>query len=60
MKKEQLTISGRTCFLYLDAAATHLLIQPVDEHDLEVLDHEVEAIRNQTAGVRLHGAAAMS
>ena len=48
MKREQLTISGRTCYLYHDAAATHLLIQPVDEHDLEVLNQEVEAIRNQT------------
>lgn len=48
MKREQLTISGRTCFLYHDAAAPHLLIQPVDEHDLEVLDQEVEAIGNQT------------
>ena len=48
MKREQLTISGRTCYLYHDAAATHLLIQPVDEHDLEVLDQEVDIIRNQT------------
>ena len=48
MKKEQLTISGRTCYLYHDAEATHLLIQPVDEHDLELLDQEVEVIRNQT------------
>lgn len=48
MKREHLTISGRTCFLYHDAAATHLLIQPVDEHDLEVLDQEIEAIVHQT------------
>ena len=48
MKKEQLTISGRTCYLYHDAEATHLLIQSVDEHDLELLDQEVEVIRNQT------------
>lgn len=47
-KREQLTISDRTCFLYHDAGAMHLLIQPIDEHDLEVLDQEVEAIRNQT------------
>lgn len=47
MKREQLTISGRTCYLYHDAAATHLLIQPVDEHDLEVLDQKVESIGNQ-------------
>ena len=48
MKREQFSISGRTCYLYHDAAATHLLIQPVDEHDLEVLDQEVEIIGNQT------------
>ena len=45
MTKNKITISGRTCFLYQDAEATHLLIQPVDEHDLEVLDQEVEAIK---------------
>lgn len=48
MKREQITISGRTCFLYYDTESTHLLIQPVDEHDLEVLDQEVDIIRNQT------------
>ncbi len=48
MKRKQLNISGRTCYLYHDAEATHLLIQPVDEHDLEVLDQEVESIRTQT------------
>ncbi|MBR0037053.1 MAG: esterase [Bacteroidales bacterium] len=47
MKRKQLTISGRTCYLYHDAEATHLLIQSVDEHDLELLDQEVEVIRNQ-------------
>lgn len=48
MKRERHAISGRTCFLYHDAAATHLLIQPIDEHDMEVLDQEVDIIRNQT------------
>ena len=37
MTKNEITISKRACFLYQDAAATHLLIQPIDEHDLEVL-----------------------
>lgn len=45
MNREQITISGRTCFLYQNAEATHLLIQPVDEHDLEVLDQEVLALQ---------------
>ena len=43
--RKEYTLSDRTCFLYQDAGATHLLIQPIDEHDLEVLDQEVEAIK---------------
>lgn len=46
-KRKQLTVSGKTCFLYHDAGATHLLIQPVDEHDLGSLDQEIDIIRNQ-------------
>ena len=45
MTKNEITINGKTCFLYQDAEATHLLIQPIDEHDLEALDQEVEAIK---------------
>ena len=45
MNRKEYTISDRTCFLYQDEAAQHLLIQPIDEHDLEVLDQEVEAIK---------------
>ena len=45
MTKKEYTLSDRICFLYQDEAAKHLLIQPIDEHDLEVLDHEVEAIK---------------
>ena len=48
MKREQTTISGRTCFLYRNTEAKSLLIQPVDEHDLEVLDREVDIIQNLT------------
>ena len=44
-ERQETIVSGRTCFLYQDAKATHLLIQPIDEHDLEVLDQEVEAIK---------------
>lgn len=47
-KREKIILSGRVCFLYHEAEATHLLIQPVDEHDLEVLDQEIDAIKNQT------------
>lgn len=45
MTKNEISLNGRGCFLYRDEAATHLLIQPIDEHDLEVLDQEVDAIR---------------
>ena len=45
MNKKEYAISDRTCFLYQDAEATHLLIQPIDEHDLEVLDQEFKAIK---------------
>ena len=38
-------ISGRDCYLYKNPDAESLLIQPIDEHDLEVLDQEVEAIK---------------
>ena len=45
MNRQEYTLSDRTCFLYQDEAAKHLLIQPIDEHDLEVLDQEFKAIK---------------
>ena len=45
MMKNEISIDGRLCFLYQDEAATHLLIQPIDEHGLELLDQEIEAIK---------------
>ena len=45
MIKKEYTLFDRTCFLYQDPEATHLLIQPIDEHDLDVLDQEVETIK---------------
>ena len=45
MNRKEYTLSDRTCFLYQDEAAKYLLIQPIDEHDLELLDQEVEAIK---------------
>ncbi len=44
MRTEQ-TIGDRPCYLYGPADADTLLIQPVDDHDLEGLDAEVEQIR---------------
>ena len=46
MNRKEYAISDRTCFLYQDEAAQHLLIQPIDEHDLEVLDNEVATIES--------------
>lgn len=45
MSRKEYTFSDRTCFLYQDEAAKHLLIQPIDEHDLEGLEQEVETIK---------------
>ena len=45
MNRKEHAISDRTCFLYQDEAAKYLLIQPIDEHDLEVLDQEIETIK---------------
>ena len=46
--KNEISIDGRLCILYQDEAATHLLIQPIDEHDLELLDQEIEAIKKMS------------
>lgn len=45
MKGAVIDISGIECYLYKDSDAKFLLIQPVDEHDLEVLDQEIEMIK---------------
>ncbi len=41
MKATVVDISGRECHLYKDCNAEFLLVQPIDEHDLAVLDQEV-------------------
>lgn len=48
MNKREYTLSNRTCYLYRDTEAAQLLVQPVDEHDLDALDQEVETIRSLT------------
>ena len=45
MRTEIVKVSGKECYLYVQSEAEYLLIQPVDEHDLELLDKEVEMIR---------------
>ena len=44
--KEVRNIDGRNCYLYQVGKPEYILIQPVDDHDLEGLDQEIEAIAN--------------
>ena len=47
-RKENFVIDNKSCIGYITDAAKYLLIQPVDEHDIEVLDNEVAEIQNNT------------
>jgi predicted alpha/beta superfamily hydrolase len=44
MKPEVVNVSGKECHVYVRPQSKYLLIQPVDEHDLELLDREVELV----------------
>ena len=46
MRKQRFELDGRAVTLYLDDAPQILFIQPVDTHDTELLDAEIEAMRN--------------
>ena len=48
MQNHPLTIHQKQCRIYTSGSPKHLLIQPVDEHDLEVLDNEVAEIECRT------------
>ena len=48
MKKETIQIADRTCIIYKSELPEYLLIQPIDEHDLEVLDNEVATVQSLT------------
>ena len=48
MKKETVQIADRTCTIYKSEQPEYLLVQPIDEHDLEVLDNEVATIQSLT------------
>ena len=48
MKKTDILIANRKCHIYEGEKAEFLLVQPIDEHDLEVLDKEVEVIASLT------------
>ena len=44
MKKTEMQIENRDCYLYSTENPEFVLIQPVDEHDIAVLDNEVSQI----------------
>lgn len=46
MKKTEIQIENRECYLYSTKNPEFVLIQPVDEHDIAVLDNEVSQIKN--------------
>lgn len=51
MKKLNLKIEGKECILYMkeNENTEYVLIQPVDEHDINVLDNEVRYISKNTS-----------
>ena len=49
MKKTVFTIGGGACTLYEQERPEFLLLQPVDEHDLAALEHEIETICSLTS-----------
>ena len=46
MRKQHFELCGRAVTLYADDAPQILFIQPVDTHDMELMDAEIEAMRN--------------
>ena len=46
MRKQHFELCGRAVTLYADDAPQILFIQPVDTHDTELLDAEIEAMRD--------------
>ena len=44
-------IGGKTCYIYDCGSSDVLMIQPVDDHDIEVLDSEVKEIRRLEHGL---------
>ena len=60
MQKQTITMQSKQCQIYTTDPPKYLLIQPVDEHDLEVFDNEVAEIECRTtvpfilAAFRIH------
>lgn len=51
MEKCNRPVAGRECFIYNCGSSDVLLIQPVDDHDIEVLDSEVSEIVRLADGI---------
>ena len=47
-RNEKFVIDNKECIGYISENTQYLLIQPVDEHDIEVLDNEVAEIQKYT------------
>ena len=50
MMRQEKLIGGRKCYFYGDAEASDILIQPVDAHELELLDSEAVLIKEGVKG----------
>ena len=50
MNKKETKIGGRSCWIYDCGSDEVPLVQPADDHDLEVLDSEVSHIKDLTGG----------
>ena len=48
LRKQKFVIDNKECIGYISENTQYLLIQPVDEHDIEVLDNEVAEIQKNT------------
>ena len=48
LRNEKFVIDNKECIGYISENTQYLLIQPVDEHDIEVLDNEVTEIKKNT------------
>lgn len=46
-KKEKFTIENIECIAYLTGIPKYILLQPVDEHDIKVIDKEIEILSNE-------------
>jgi putative 30S ribosomal protein S12 len=47
LRKKKFVIDNKECIGYISENTQYLLIQPVDEHDIEVLDDKVTEIQKK-------------